>query len=88
MSNDPFRYFSDSIDSPAQRAADVTPSDSTDLATSARSLWIGAAGDVRLTTVGGDTVTFVGCTGGSLLPVRAARVHATGTTATNIIALW
>jgi len=88
MSTFPFRHFSDSLDSPAQRAADVTPSDSTDLASGARSLWIGAAGDVRLTTVGGDTVTFVGCTGGSVLPVCVARVHATGTTATNIIALW
>jgi hypothetical protein len=36
----------------------------------------------------GATTLFTGILAGTLLPVRATRVKATGTTATNIVALW
>jgi hypothetical protein len=85
---DQFSSYSSALDSPAHRAAAVTPSDSTDLATAARALYIGGAGDVALVTVGGDTVTFSALPAGAILPVRVARVRSTNTTATNIIALW
>lgn len=74
------------LEAPASHAAAVTPSDSTDLAALARALYVGVLGDVRVTLAGGETVTFVGAQG--ILPVRAARVLATSTTATNILALW
>jgi hypothetical protein len=51
-------------------------------------LYIGGAGNVTMTTNGTDTVTFVGLNGGQFVPVQAVKVFATGTTATNIIALW
>lgn len=85
---DPFDDYSTSLDAPARNAAAVTPNDSTDLATSARGLYVGGAGNVVLVTVGGDEVTFTGVTAGSILPVRTARVKATSTTATSIVALW
>lgn len=77
------------------RAAAVTPSNTTDIpvVTGGTSnngcvLYIGGYGDVKVDTVGGDTVTFVGILGGTFFPVQVRRVYATGTTATNIVALW
>ena len=52
-------------------------------------LYIGAGGDLRVTTVGGDDLTFVGVNTGTFFPVQVLKVWATGgTTATNIVALW
>mgnify|MGYP003148440342 CR=1 FL=1 len=51
-------------------------------------LYIGAAGNVKVTTAGGDEVTFVGVNAGTFLPVQVIRVWDTGTAATNILALW
>jgi hypothetical protein len=51
-------------------------------------LYIGGAGNVTLTTNGGDAITLVGLNTGQFVPVQALKVAATGTTATNIIALW
>lgn len=78
---------SPSWDSPFSGAAEVTPHDDNNLAVDARSLYIGGAGSIRVTTVGGNTVTFANHPVG-YFPGRARRVHATGTTATNIVALW
>jgi len=51
-------------------------------------LYIGGAGNVTLTTNGNDIVTFVGLNTGQFVPVQCVKVFLTGTTATNIIALW
>ena len=85
---DPFEFNARTLDSPARHAFAVTPSDSVSFTTSCRALYIGNAGNVALVTVGGDEVTFVGLAAGSILPVATSRVDATGTTATNIVALW
>jgi hypothetical protein len=52
-----------------------------------RALYIGGSGNVRITDPQGNVVTFVGAVAGTVLPVMAKRVWATGTTATNIIGL-
>lgn len=71
----------------AKRAVLVTPSDTVDLTKPAhKGLYIGVSGAVRITTVGGSDVTFTAVPVG-FFPVTAIRVWATGTTATNIIAL-
>ena len=86
---DNFSNYQMSLDAPAEHAAAVTPNDSTDLTTSARALYVGTAGNVVLDTVGGETsITFSNVAAGSWLEVRAARVRATGTTASNIVAVW
>ncbi len=72
---------------PADNAVSVTPNDGADIPIRARALYIGGAGNVSLVTLGGSTVTFVGLAAGSILPVTTARVLATGTTATNIVAM-
>ncbi len=51
-------------------------------------LYIGGAGNVNLNTTGDDIITFVGLNTGQFVPVQCVKVAATGTTATNIIALW
>ena len=51
-------------------------------------LYVGVAGDVKVTTAGGDDVTFTGILAGSFIPVQVLKVFSTGTTATNIVALW
>lgn len=75
-------------ESPAVNAFAVTPNDSTDLATATRGIYAGGAGDLKVTTLGGDTVTFVGLAAGVIHPIRVARVFATGTTATNIVGVY
>ncbi len=75
------------LESTASDAFAVTPNDGVDLAVSTRALYIGVGGNVKLTTVDGTTVTFVGLNAGQLLPVRAVRIFSTDTTATTILGL-
>ncbi len=88
MATDPFQNTSLSLDSPAESAAPVTPNDTTDLAVATRSLFVGTPGDVTVHMLGQSTpVTFPNlpvC----LLPIRVDRVLSTGTSASDIIALW
>lgn len=85
---DNFSSWKAGLESPAEYAVAITPDNSTDLATSTRGLYVGATGDVKVDTVGGSTVTFVGLAAGVIHPIRARRVYATGTTATSIIGVY
>jgi len=49
---------------------------------------VGGAGNIKVDTLGGDTVTFTGVLAGSILPVRILKVYSTDTTATNIVAVY
>jgi len=73
---------------PAVQYASVTPSDLNDLPNGpCRALYVGVQGDVAVTPVsGGAAVVFKAVLG--LLQVQAARVYATSTTATYIVALY
>jgi len=51
-------------------------------------LYVGGAGNIAVTTNGGDEVTLVGLSAGQFVPVQVRKVFSTGTTATQIIALW
>lgn len=84
---DAFSNQAPGLSSPAEKGADVTPHDSTELTNHSRALWVGGAGDVVLITTGGSTLTLKNVPAGSLLPIRAKIVKATGTTATFIVAL-
>ncbi len=65
----------------------VTTSDTTNI-NATRGLYIGAAGNVVVDMAYGTTITFVGVQGGTILPIQVTRIYATGTTATNIVALY
>jgi hypothetical protein len=73
---------------PASGAVEVTPSDGSDLAVFTRGIYVGASGDVVVTTVGGNVVTFVGLAAGMIHPICARRIWSTGTTATDIVGVY
>lgn len=77
------------------RALAVTKSDTIDIpvvnggyTNSGCILYIGGAGNAKVTTVGGDVVTFKGLTAGSTLQVKVVKLWSTDTTATDVVALW
>ena len=74
------------VSDPAKYGQAVTPSDSTTL-TPTRALYVGGTGDVAVVMADGVTLTFTAVPAG-ILPVQVVKVLATGTTATNIVALW
>lgn len=84
--SDPYANIGSDITGPARNAAAVVPSDSADLPNACKRLWVGTGGAVTLVTVGDDSVTYTAVPSGTYLQVRAARVQATGTTASNIVA--
>jgi hypothetical protein len=76
------------IGGPAQHAALVTPSDSTDLANFSRGFYVGAGGNMKVTTVGGETLLLTGVLIGHVYPLRLSRIWSTTTTADKIVVLW
>lgn len=88
MTIDSFQF---SADHPAGRSRApfaVSPHDIDPLPVVPKALYVGTAGDVRLRGVAGsDDVVFRNCAAGQVLDVRASHVRATGTTATDIVAL-
>ena len=76
------------------RAVSVTPSDTVDIPSVTGGtnngcvLYVGGYGDIKVRTIGGDDITFAGVLGGTFMPVQVIKVYATGTSATDIVALW
>ncbi len=84
---DKFANFSQGLESPATHGFVVTPNDGIDLPEVTRALYVGAAGAVALVLASGASVSLSGVHGGTVLPLRVARVLATGTTATGLVGL-
>lgn len=84
---DRFTHTSSGFSAPAADGFAIVPDDAADLAEVTRALYIGASGDLRLVLAGGSEITFATLGAGTLLPVRARRVKATGTTAAGIVGL-
>jgi hypothetical protein len=84
---DTFDGFRGGLGSPMTDGVAVTASDSTVLTTT-RAIFVGGAGNLAVVMSNGTTVTLTGVTAGSWLPLRVTKVKSTGTTATNIAALW
>lgn len=86
---DTFISHRSELNAPARNAFAVTPHATNELTAITRGLYVGGAGDITCRLVGDSAdVTFVGVPVGSLLPVRASHVRITGTTATNIVAIY
>lgn len=83
---DLFHNHASGLESPATRLADVTPSDTADLGFATRAIAVGTEGFVQLVTVSGDTGRIY-IVPGAPFPIRARRILATGTSATDIVAL-
>lgn len=70
------------------RAVAVTTSDVTNFVDGAcHAIYVGGAGNI-VAIVNGTAVTFTGAVVGSVLKIRATRINATNTTATNLVALY
>ncbi|VTR90823.1 Uncharacterized protein OS=Thalassobacter stenotrophicus GN=PM03_12725 PE=4 SV=1 [Gemmata massiliana] len=87
---DAFANCSAGLESPYEHCALIVPSDSADLPFSTRGISFGAAGMVRVTMIGGETVTIPSgaLAAGAIHALRVVRVHSTGTTATGLVAYW
>lgn len=88
---DAFSDYLDTAFAPARHAIAVAPSDTADLPDTPKGLYVGTGGDLTLIpvgTAGSAAVVFRNLPSGALLPVRARRVLATGTAATDIVALF
>jgi len=78
----------DTTDFPAKSLRAVTPHDTDELPFVAKALYIGTGGNVAIIAQEDDTaVTMTNVAAGSIVPVRAKIVLATGTTASGIVAL-
>jgi len=73
-----------SLSYPIQGGFPVTPSDTADLAQMARGLFVGVAGNVKITYADGTTDTLTNLVAGVWHPMYVKRVYSTGTTATDI----
>ena len=65
----------------------ITPSDS-DTFPPTVGLYVGTAGDVKVTTANGQDVTFKNLSAGLCHPIKCRKVFSTGTTAVNILGLY
>ena len=72
---------------PATGGASITPHDTTQIATAHRAIYVGGAGNLAITSSGGDSLTFVGVPAGTVLPIKASVILSTGTTATSIVVI-
>jgi hypothetical protein len=80
-----------------RNAFTVTPDDNADIdfgGITANSLdtggvlYIGTGGDLKVTMIGGQTVTFVNIPNGAFMPIQVKKVWASDTNASDIIALF
>ncbi|HEY0625470.1 MAG TPA: hypothetical protein VGD10_01930 [Allosphingosinicella sp.] len=86
---DQFSGTLDSVSSPATRAVAVAPHDANALVDIPKALFVGTGGNLMLRGSGGGAdVLFRNVPDGCVLPFRAQFVRATGTTATDIVALY
>lgn len=62
----------------------VTPSDTAELSTVSRALWVGTGGNVVVVMFDRTTATIANVPDSTLLPIRVRQVKSTGTTASGI----
>lgn len=87
--SDPFANLADQLSAPATRAVAVTPHDSDPLTDSPKALYVGTGGNITMRGVNGTADTlWKNIPAGTVLPFRARYVRATGTSATDLLALY
>jgi hypothetical protein len=77
---DPFVNTQGGLQSPCRSTFVITPSDTNELPFVTRAIYVGGAGSITA-RLADDTasVTFNGVPAGTMLPIRARQVYATGT---------
>lgn len=84
----PNRNAASGRESPAAHAFAISPSDSVDVDTQTRGIYVGNGGAIAAIMAGGETVTFAGVATGTILPIAVSRVLSAGTTASGLIGLY
>jgi hypothetical protein len=69
------------------RAVAIVPNDATDLPNPAIAIKVGGAGNIAVTTIGGDNAV-IAVVAGETLRLGVTRVKATGTTATGLVSIY
>ena len=76
------------ISGPVSNATELTLHDTNELTYVTRAVYVGGAGDLKVTMQNGTEVSFVGVLAGTVLPIRCHIVWDTGSSATSVVALW
>lgn len=87
MPEDRYASFARAPSLPASSVREIVPDDVADIPQVSVALNVATPGNLRVTTLDGDTVD-VEVAAGVAFPLRVTRVWATGTTATGIRALY
>ncbi len=88
MALDPFQSTFDAATASSRAPFAIAPHDGNELAIVPKALYVGTGGQITLRGVSGVTdVVFKNVANGQILDVRAQFVRATGTTASDIVAL-
>ena len=87
-----YSEFNTSVNiNPAKAYITITPSDSSDLSSRIRALFVGGGGNAVIINndpvFGTSTATFTGLIAGLIYPLQATRIKSTGTTATGLVGL-
>jgi hypothetical protein len=86
---DQFQNNADHVSAPATRAVAVALHDTNALTDIPKALFVGTGGNVTMRGVGGGAdQVWKNVPSGSLLPFRAQYVRASGTTASDLLALY
>ena len=72
----------------AESAASVDISSTDYTSQIGANLYVGTGGDVKVDMFKSGTVTFSNVQDGSYLPIKVTKVYKTGTTASDMLALW
>ena len=84
---DDFASYDPGLTAPAAAAEAITPSDTEELQSVTRAIYLGQDGDLNVVMKSGDTVLLRNLQGGVFYPLRVSQVLATGTTAADIVGL-
>jgi hypothetical protein len=78
-------------------AQSITPDDSNDITLGGTAIdgldngvcpYVGTTGDVKVTMVGGQVVTFTNVQGGTFMPIQIKKLWSSDTTASDFVALY
>lgn len=91
VADDPFGNVHDISSIPGNGGVALTKSDTDDLVHSSRGIYVGVAGDLTVNfanNIGGGTGVLLKAVPVGYYPFRISRLWSTGTTATNVVALY
>jgi len=71
---------------PASKLVAITPSNSTNISSAVRAIYVGVGGNITVVTTDGSVILFVGVPQGAVLgPFNVVRVNSTGTAASSLV---